>query len=47
MKEPIVLDSTCLIGLERIGRLDILSKLFEPIFFPDEVENEFGTNSVD
>ena len=44
MKEPIVLDSTCLIGLERIGQLDILSKLFEPIVVPDEVENEFGNS---
>lgn len=43
MKEPIVLDSTCLIGLERIGQLDILSRLFEPIVIPNEVLNEFGT----
>lgn len=42
MKEPIVLDSTCLIGLERIGQLDILSELFEPIIVPDEVKKEFG-----
>lgn len=45
MKEPIVADSTCLIGLERIGKLDVLPKLFEPIFIPDEVANEFG-NSI-
>ena len=38
MKEPIILDSTCLIGLERIGQLDILSELFEPIVIPDEVD---------
>ncbi len=43
MKEPIVLDSTCLIGLERIGKLEILPELFEPILIPDEVFNEFGT----
>ncbi len=42
MKEPIVIDSTCLIGLERIGKLEILPKLFEPISIPDEVFNEFG-----
>ncbi len=42
MKEPIVIDSTCLIGLERIGKLDILPELFEPILIPDEVFNEFG-----
>ncbi len=44
MKEPIVLDSTCLIGLERIGQLDILSELFEPILIPDEVGREFGNS---
>ena len=43
MKEPVVVDSTCLIGLERIGKLDILPELFEPISIPDEVFNEFGT----
>lgn len=44
MKEPIVLDSTCLIGLERIGQLDILSEIFEPIVIPDEVGREFGNS---
>ena len=44
MKEPIVADSTCLIGLERIGRLDVLPELFEPIFIPDEVAGEFGVS---
>jgi len=44
VKEPIVLDSTCLIGLERIGQLDILSKLFKPIVIPDEVGREFGNS---
>lgn len=42
MKEPIVVDSTCLIGLERIGALDILPALFDPIFIAPEVEREFG-----
>ena len=28
MNEPAVTDSTCLIGLERIGRLDLLPALF-------------------
>jgi len=27
------------IGLERIGQLDILSKLFKPIVIPDEANN--------
>jgi predicted nucleic acid-binding protein len=43
VKEPAVTDSTCLIGLERIGRLDILPSLFDPILIPPEVQREFGT----
>jgi predicted nucleic acid-binding protein len=42
VKEPVVSDSTCLIGLERIGELDILPALFDPIMIPPEVEREFG-----
>lgn len=42
MKEPIVTDSTCLIGLERIGQLDLLPALFEPIVIPPEVNQEFA-----
>ncbi len=34
--------STCLIGLERIGHLDILSALFDPVTTPSEVAREFG-----
>ena len=44
MKEPVVVDSTCLIGLERIGRLDILQSLFNPITVPPEVAREFGSS---
>ncbi|MFL6227935.1 MAG: DUF3368 domain-containing protein [Pyrinomonadaceae bacterium] len=44
MKETVVVDSTCLIGLERIGRLDVLPALFDPIFIPPEVAREFGTS---
>ena len=43
MKEPVVSDSTCLIGLERIGELNILPALFDPIMIPPEVEREFGS----
>ncbi|HEX8267209.1 MAG TPA: hypothetical protein VF596_17540 [Pyrinomonadaceae bacterium] len=43
MKEPVVSDSTCLIGLERVGELDILPALFAPIMIPPEVEREFGS----
>jgi uncharacterized protein len=43
VKTPVVVDSTCLIGLERIGRLDLLPALFDPISAPPEVAQEFGT----
>ena len=42
MKEAVVSDSTCLIGLERIGHLDILPALFDPIMIPPQVAREFG-----
>lgn len=43
MKEPAVANSTCLIGLERIGQLEILRALFEPLLVPPKVQEEFGT----
>ncbi len=43
VKEAAVLDSACLIGLERIGRLDLLPSLLEPVYAPPEVEAEFGS----
>ena len=43
MKEVVVSDSTCLIGLERVGELNILPALFDPIMIPPEVEREFGS----
>lgn len=43
MREPLVVDSTCLIGLENIGHLDLLPRLFEPVHAPPEVEREFGS----
>jgi len=42
VKEAVVSDSTCLIGLERVGKLDILPALFAPAIIPPEVEREFG-----
>jgi predicted nucleic acid-binding protein len=42
VKESVITDSTCLIGLERIGQLDTLPALFEPILIPPEVQREFG-----
>lgn len=43
MRIPAVVDSTCLIGLERIGRLDILSALLDPVLAPPAVVLEFGS----
>ena len=42
MTLPVVVDSTCLIGLERIHSLHLLPALFDPIFAPPEVQREFG-----
>lgn len=42
MKEPIVTDSTCLIGLERISKLELLPALFSQIVIPPEVQREFA-----
>jgi predicted nucleic acid-binding protein len=42
VKKSVVTDSACLIGLERIGRLDVLPALFDPIIIPPEVQREFG-----
>lgn len=44
MKEPAVVDSTCLIALERIGQLDLLPALFEPVFISPKVQEEFGVS---
>ncbi len=41
MKEPVVCDSSCLIGLERIGKLHMITALFEPIWIPPAVDAEF------
>lgn len=43
MNNAIVSDSACLIGLERIGRLDILPSLFDAVVIPPEVHSEFGS----
>jgi uncharacterized protein len=43
VKIAAVVDSTCLIGLERIGRLDLLQSLLDPILVPPAVAKEFGS----
>jgi uncharacterized protein len=42
LKEIIIADSTCLIGLERIDHLDLLKKLYQTVIIPPEVEKESG-----
>lgn len=42
VKTAAVVDSACLIGLERIGYLDLLPALIEPVMAPPAVELEFG-----
>lgn len=44
MKEPVVTNSTCLISLERIGQLNLLPALFEPVMAPPKVQEEFGSS---
>ncbi len=40
MSQQAVTNSTCLIGLERIGRLDLLPKVFDTVFAPPTVAAE-------
>ena len=42
MSQIVVSDSTCLIALERIRRLDLLPVVFEQIWIPPAVAAEFG-----
>jgi predicted nucleic acid-binding protein len=42
VNEQAVTDSTCLIGWERIGRLDLLPALFIAVLEPPEVDRELG-----
>lgn len=44
VKIPAVLDSACLIGFERIGRLDLLPALLDPVMAPPAVIKEFGAH---
>ncbi len=43
MKTPAVVDTAVLIGLDRIGRLDLISALLHPVLAPPAVESEFGS----
>lgn len=42
VKGAAVVDCACLIGLERIGCLDLLPALIDPVMTPPAVESEFG-----
>jgi len=42
MHDVVISNSTCLIGLERIGRLDILEKLYGEITISETVQKEVG-----
>jgi hypothetical protein len=46
MSDPAVTNSTCLIGLERIQRLDILPQVFSPITIPPAVLAEVGITAT-
>lgn len=43
MSESVVADTTCLIALERIDKLDLLQRLFSSVIIPPEVAREFKT----
>ena len=42
MSDQAVTNTTCLIGLERIGQLDILPQVFPVVFAPLAVQAEIG-----
>jgi len=42
MPEPVICNSSCLIALEGIRRLDILEKLYGKVVIPEAVKEEFG-----
>jgi predicted nucleic acid-binding protein len=44
VKEPVVTNSTCPISLERIGYLQLLADLFEPVVIPPKVQEEFASS---
>ena len=46
VKIPAVVDSTALIGLERIQRLDLLPAIIDPVVVPPAVATEFGSKPV-
>jgi predicted nucleic acid-binding protein len=42
MTDLIIADSTCLIGLERIDKIDLLPQMYSQVIIPPQVQKEFG-----
>jgi predicted nucleic acid-binding protein len=47
MDKAIISDTSCLIALERIGKLDVLKLIFEKVLITEEVRLEFGQEIPD
>ena len=47
MNRTIISDTSCLIALSKIGRLEILQKLYSTIVITDSVKAEFGSELPD
>lgn len=47
MPESVVVDTSTLIALEKIGLLDVLCKIYKKIILPDAVAAEFGPALLD
>lgn len=47
MDKAIISDTSCLIALERIGKLEVLKLLFERVLITEEVRLEFGQEIPD
>jgi predicted nucleic acid-binding protein len=46
MPEPIIVDTSSLIALERINLLQILCKIYKEVVIPESVIKEFGNLSL-
>ena len=44
MTDHVVIDSTCLIALERIDQLALISQIFPAVIVPPGVQSEFGAS---
>ena len=47
MDKAIISDTSCLIALERIGKLEVLKLIFEKVLITEEVLLEFGQEILD